>query len=362
MLEDPCGVGPQWDRIFGHYVKELHLGINIQNKDDMRYETILAYTKAAFELFKLRGLPYPFDLDNKSSLPATILNNIKEEETIAAQRAPLTPEMYAIMLKDSSDSEFLSLQQTITDLSILGRYLGQRLGEYGQITQKRPEYHKYPSGSEELKAWPQNDFVFRDEKGRIVTPNNYDDIDTPVRMSVTFRIQKNRRNGEVKEVLSDQTNPEMCPVRAAYRIVHRSILLNQSANLPVCVYRNKKSELTYITGSTVSSYFRQVAKRAHPSMNDAEIKRFSAHSLRVTAAVLLHEHGCDGDYIKIQLRWLGDSYRVYLRSTQAILRRHTAALSKSAATSIALANIEENISYTAEQISEEIMGKYHDIQ
>lgn len=328
----------------------------------MRYDTILGYVKAALELFRLRHLTYPFNFDNKSSLAATILNNIKEEETIATQRAPLTSEMYAEMLKVSSKSEFLSLEQAISDLSILGRYLGPRLAEYGQKAQKRPEYHTYPSGTKVLKAWSQNDFLFHDKSGKRVFPEKLEDIDTLAKMSVTFKVQKNRRNGEVKEVLPDPTNTEMCPVRAAYKIVHRSMMLNQPADLPVCVYKNAKSEMTYITGSTVSSYFRQIAKKAHPSMDESERKRFSAHSLRVTAAVLLHEHGCDGDYIKIQLRWQGDSYRVYLRSTQTILKRHTAALSKSAALSIALANIEENISYTTTQVSEEAMGEYHDIQ
>ena len=81
-----------WDRIFDHYVKELQLamGINIQNKVDIRYGTILGeYVKATFELSRLRHFTYPFDLDDKDSLAATILNNIKEEENIATQRAPI---------------------------------------------------------------------------------------------------------------------------------------------------------------------------------------------------------------------------------------------------------------------------------
>eukprot|EP00984_Skeletonema_dohrnii_P007538 scaffold2736_cov82-Skeletonema_dohrnii-CCMP3373.AAC.17 len=84
-------------------------------------------------------------------------------------------------------------------------------------------------------------------------------------MSSTFKVQKNRRNGEVKEVLSDPTNTEMCPNTKSYT-VHRSMMLNQPADLPVCVYKHAKSELIYLTGSTVSSYFRQIAKKAHPSM------------------------------------------------------------------------------------------------
>eukprot|EP00984_Skeletonema_dohrnii_P022675 scaffold11768_cov88-Skeletonema_dohrnii-CCMP3373.AAC.4 len=53
----------------------------------MRYDTILGYVKAAVELFQLRNLPPPFLLDNKGSIAACILANIKDEENIAVQRA-----------------------------------------------------------------------------------------------------------------------------------------------------------------------------------------------------------------------------------------------------------------------------------
>jgi hypothetical protein len=98
----------------------------------MRYDTILGYVKAATELFRLRNFPPPFLLDSKHSLAATILNNIKDEEDIAVQRAPLSPEMYAEILKLAKKSDFLSMEQCIADFSILGRYLGPRLAEYAQ--------------------------------------------------------------------------------------------------------------------------------------------------------------------------------------------------------------------------------------
>jgi hypothetical protein len=338
------------------------LGINIQNKDDMRYDTILGYVKDAFELFRLRNLPDPFDFDDRSSLAATILRNIRDEENIADQRSPITPEMFAEMLKTSASSNFLSAQCTMTDLAILGRYLGPRLAEYGQKSQKRPEYHTYPSGKSVLKAWSQNDIILYDQDNQRITPESLEGIDKPTRASITFRIQKNRRNGEVKQVLFDPNNKEMCPVRAAYRIVYRAMSLQQPCDLPVCVYRNKKSELIYLTGAVMSKFLRQMAKKAHPTMTELDLKRYSSHSIRVTAAVLLHEHGCNGDYIKIQLRWQGDSYRVYLRSTKTILKHHTTALNNSAALSIKLANIEQNVSHSAEQISLEEMGCYDDIE
>ena len=43
-------------------------------------------------------------------------------------------------------------------------------------------------------------------------------------------------------------------------------------------------------------------------------------------AVLLHEAGKDWSYIKLQLRWLGDYFQIYLRNSTRIYAQHTAAL------------------------------------
>lgn len=326
----------------------------------MRYDTILGYVKAAFELFRLRNFPAPFPLDSKYSLAATILNNIKDEEDIAVQRAPLSPEMYAEILKLAKASDLLSIEQCISDFSILGRYLGPRLAEYAQRSYKKAEVHKFPSGKKVMKALCAKDITFTDKHGRIIHPDTIDNINLPTKIKVKFKVQKNRRNGEEKEVLADTKNEEMCPVRAAFRIILRSKLLGQEQELPMGVYQHKNTERRYLVGSDVSQFLRKIAKKAHPDMLETELKRFSAHSFRVTAAVLLHEQGYDGDFIKIQLRWLGDSYRVYLRSTKTILERHTAALGKSAALSIKLSNIPDIATHSVEETDIVDMGEYQE--
>jgi hypothetical protein len=52
------------------------------------------------------------------------------------------------------------------------------------------------------------------------------------------------------------------------------------------------------------------------------LKQYSAHSLRVWACVLLNEAGKFPDYIKKTLRWLGNSFRMYLRDTVIIQHQH----------------------------------------
>ncbi len=54
--------------------------------------------------------------------------------------------------------------------------------------------------------------------------------------------------------------------------------------------------------------------------------RFSSHSIRVWAVVLLDEAGMNPDFIKSQLRWMGDSYRLYLQDTAVLQTKHISSL------------------------------------
>jgi hypothetical protein len=57
-----------------------------------------------------------------------------------------------------------------------------------------------------------------------------------------------------------------------------------------------------------------------------DIKRYSAHSLRVWVCVLLDEAGKSPDYIKKRLCWLGDLFHLYLHDTVVIQHQHINAL------------------------------------
>ena len=57
--------------------------------------------------------------------------------------------------------------------------------------------------------------------------------------------------------------------------------------------------------------------------------KYSTHSIRVWACVSLDEAGKSPDFIKKRLRWLGESYRVYLRDTNKINQQHNDALQES---------------------------------
>jgi len=63
-------------------------------------------------------------------------------------------------------------------------------------------------------------------------------------------------------------------------------------------------------------------------MPEDELKRFSSHSGRVWALVLLDEAGMTPDFMKLRLRWMGDSYTLYLRDTSILQQKHVEALKK----------------------------------
>ncbi len=56
--------------------------------------------------------------------------------------------------------------------------------------------------------------------------------------------------------------------------------------------------------------------------------RYSSHSRRVWAIVLLNKAGMNPDFIKSWLHWMGDSYRLYLQDTAVLQHEHITALDK----------------------------------
>jgi hypothetical protein len=87
----------------------------------------------------------------------------------------------------------------------------------------------------------------------------------------------------------------------------------------------KKGKVIYLIGNKIAKLLRKAVKEVRPDTTPDELKQY-AHSLRVWACVLLDEAGKLPDHIKKRLRWLGDSFRMYLRDTAIIQHQHVDAL------------------------------------
>jgi hypothetical protein len=95
------------------------------------------------------------------------------------------------------------------------------------------------------------------------------------------------------------------------------------------VFVNHQGIVRYLTANKIAEVLQSVAKTCHPDLTRDKIMRFSSHSIRVWAVTLLDEAGMNPDFIKPQLCWMGDSYRLYLQDTAILQSKHITALEHS---------------------------------
>jgi hypothetical protein len=119
-------------------------------------------------------------------------------------------------------------------------------------------------------------------------------------------------------------------------MVMRARRLGQPDDMPVACYRTKKAPLLYITSSRIATLLREAVKKVQPSTSADDLKKYSTHSLRVWACVLLDEAGMSPSFIQKCLRWLGDSFKMYLHDTKAIQDKHLATLQSTSSNVMAL--------------------------
>ena len=309
-----------------------------------RSATVQGYAASINKLFEMRGFPIPADISDKNNMVSKIIHACEREETIARRRSPITKEMYVAMAKLAKTSLVDSAESVVFEFFNLIRVGGFRVAEYAQTTQTRVDKFEYASGNKVIKAFIPTDWKFYNGKDRLITTHSLDGLyssvckwagklqesilEQPKKLKITFRIQKNRQNGQSISFVADDKHPDICPVRSAYKILLRAKRLGQSDTQPMGVFVNTNGIVKYLTGNKISEVLQSVAKACHPDLTKDEIMRFSSHSGRVWAVVILDEAGMQPDFIKSRLRWMGDSYRLYLRDTSILQQKHLTALDR----------------------------------
>ena len=119
-------------------------------------------------------------------------------------------------------------------------------------------------------------------------------------------------------VYKDTINPHLCSVRAMLRICDRAKRLNIPETTPIAVYskvskHRKKAIVSFLTRELITKNLRLAATTKHGVTKKEHLQRFSPHSVRVGACILLNTVGKNSDFIKKRLRWRSDTYQDYLR-------------------------------------------------
>ncbi len=104
--------------------------------------------------------------------------------------------------------------------------------------------------------------------------------------------------------------------------------MGQSDSEPMGEFVNKFGITRYLTGNKIQEVLQSIAMAVHPDITEDEIKHFSSHSGRVWDLVLLDKAGMSPAFMTSRLRWMGDSYKLYLQETVVLQQKHVTALSK----------------------------------
>ncbi len=125
----------------------------------------------------------------------------------------------------------------------------------------------------------------------------------------------------------------------------------------MAVFVNKHGILKYLKGKKISDVLQSIARVVHLDLSEEAIKRFSSHSGQVWALVLLDEAGMTPNFMKSCLRWMGESYRLYLRDTSIPQQKHVGALTKESDEVMQLLGSNPDIMPNIVPVDEE-MGEY----
>ena len=319
--------GVHFKGLLAMYTKALIAGINLRGIE-LRAESIKGYLLAANSLFAAKGYPEPVDLSDPDTCPsANFYKQIRTWEKEPNRRTHMTPEfLQQLITQADATADKDSFVCVVVDWTIMARYAAFRICEVGQKTQSRIEYHEVKvTGRRIMMAFARGDFVFLDIHDRqIFHVEHHRELIR--KCEITWRVQKNRRNGQKITWMRDTVNPRLCMVEAAIRIHIRSLRYDIPGAHPLGFYI-EKGRMKYITGRKISAYFKDVAQIVYPGIQKEGLSQFSSHMWRVTAAVLLQQAGKDADYTKMRLRWAGESYSLYLRNTAILAKQHLAAVS-----------------------------------
>jgi hypothetical protein len=223
--------------------------------------TAFGYVQAINKLFKLRNFPIPADLSDNSNMLFKIIQACERKENIARQQSPLTKEMYVEMAKHAKTSSQDSVHSVLFDFFNLIRVGGFRVSEYAQKTQTKVDQFEYASGNKTVKAFIPSDWQFYDASGCLMTIHSLNGLaEVPKQLRITFRIQKNLKNGQKITFTADDKHPHICPVHSAYQIFLRSKRLGQSDDQPTGVYLNHQGICKYFTGNKISKLLQSICK------------------------------------------------------------------------------------------------------
>ena len=315
------------------YTANLVAGDNILCTT-LKSGTILRYLSAANALSLNASVMNPcLDISGKQSKHINdIITEVKRWETIPDRREPITKKMIdfiankgAKLAKHSAHNIYTALN----DWLIMGLQSGFRRKEWAQdrtYIKKHKDIQRNVDGS--ASAFILRDIEFRNKNNARINQQSNKDISNAPIVNLTWRFQKNNDNGQIISYTEDKSNKKYCYVSACKRIRNRALQLKQKQGYPIAIFTDdkNKTKILYIDDVHISTILQEAAKAVYNISNKEDLNKFTSHSIRVGACVLLHTQNISTEDIKFRLRWRSDSFRMYLRNVIQLAEKHKDAI------------------------------------
>jgi hypothetical protein len=320
------------------YLVFLATGSTLMCKS-IRAATMATYGRDVAKLIKLvtgsdpRRLS-PMDTHDAPQYKA-VLDEVRRLETVPNKQEPFTPEMWHFMHKETSSSANpLGFRAAMHDWSGVGLFLGPRGSEWAQHDQfcdfRQPEV----APNNTVRAFTLKDLVFRARGNRHISVSqalgNPSEVE---RIYFRYSWQKNGDHGQERIVVRQKKCCDLDAIALTLSIVrrYRDLVGLEHTDFPLAVYRDESGSILPIRFCEISQEFQRVAAAVYgldptkPADKKA-LARWSSHSLRIGACVILHAHGFSTTQIKFLLRWKSDSFMEYLRNLPIVSQQQNAAL------------------------------------
>jgi hypothetical protein len=265
-----------------------------------------------------------------------VIAEVTRYEQVPDKREPHTPAMQQWLTAEAQQRGPDELPSAMADWCAVGLVLGPRISEWGQedgaTDPLQPK--RAPTGSTCAFTWHDVEVRLLGNRRVPTLMALTDDIGNIESVTVTFTWQKNGNHGEKKLLVRNDTTTDLCPVRTFLRILARfhRLLGVDHPTAPLAIFAGPLGRPTSITASNVAQYLRLAAAAVYgidpaTPLGRTDILRWSSHSLRVGACVILHVNGFSSSEIQFLLRWKSDAFMQYLRNLGTLSRKQNAALS-----------------------------------
>lgn len=306
--------------------------------------TIKGYARAAAGLMALAGDRYADvrkDDQTSSSMGAYITRMHKEldrYEGAKDRREPFTLSMMECAMQWASRAPYEDhIHKVLADWYEAILFTGQRKSEWAQPDEKcmrLGDYHRnifgdaYACRLVDLRIETTDPRRLAGVRCLEVTPSQVK------YMWLKYRTQKNGSNGEERMYTNEIGGLSF--VNAMYRIMkrfRRMVPMSTDLDNPLAIHRafHSAGPIHFVTPRLIMNHMRAIAAQVfklHPTADKELLRRWSTHSLRVAACVLLQEAGFTGPQIKWILRWRSDAFMDYLRNMPGLSTQQAHALNR----------------------------------